>query len=324
MRGRREETLPLPLQVARAFKDMEAFGDSKHEDKRTERLLGLERGDITSTKIYSFSTEKTYLKHATYFVDWCKANPDIRAELGHKPRTLDECRAYVSEWLQTRQGLSAYTQKLERSALAKLYQDKTITEEIETKGTKRDDIERSRHTVEKDKHFSESRNADLINFCKCTGLRRSELEKVDASDFMRIKGEPYIHVTRGTKGGRERYTPIVGTPAEVSKALEYLETLNGHNHIHGACDVHSYRRDYATRVYLSHARPIEELRGKRIDYTAITGKRDDDGRPITKSAVYYCRGDRKGDAMDRYAMLRASQALGHNREDVVGEHYITL
>ena len=45
---------------------------------------------------------------------------------------------------------------------------------------------------------------------------------------------------------------------------------------------------------------------------------------IYKSAVYYCRGDQKGLALDRAAMIIASQNLGHNRESVVGEHYLRL
>lgn len=45
---------------------------------------------------------------------------------------------------------------------------------------------------------------------------------------------------------------------------------------------------------------------------------------VHKSAVYYCRGDQRGLALDRAAMIIASQNLGHNRESVVGEHYLRL
>lgn len=43
-----------------------------------------------------------------------------------------------------------------------------------------------------------------------------------------------------------------------------------------------------------------------------------------KNSVYHCRGMRKGQWMDKQAMLTVSQALGHNRISVVGEHYITV
>ena len=41
-----------------------------------------------------------------------------------------------------------------------------------------------------------------------------------------------------------------------------------------------------------------------------------------ETAVYWCRGDRKGEWLDKGAMLDASEALGHSRLSVVGEHYI--
>lgn len=53
----------------------------------------------------------------------CDASPDIRAAIGHKPRTLEECENYVEAFIRDRekQGFSAYTVKMEKSALAKLY-----------------------------------------------------------------------------------------------------------------------------------------------------------------------------------------------------------
>ena len=61
-----------------------------------------------------------------------------------------------------------------------------------------------------------------------------------------------------------------------------------------------------------------------INYTELTGKTAKGGEDIYKSAIYYCRRDRAGQALDRRAMIMASQSLGHNRESVVGEHYLKL
>ena len=66
-------------------------------------------------------------------------------------------------------------------------------------------------------------------------------------------------------------------------------------------DIHSYRAEYATAIYLSYARPLDQL---------------------TQKEKYYCRNDKKGIVYDRAAMLEASKALGHNRISVVGEHYL--
>ena len=124
------------------------------------------------------------------------------------------------------------------------------------------------------------------------------------------------------KGGKNRAARLVGSPDEIERAIAYIHTLNGHNKIHSCADIHSYRADYATRIYNTYARDIQDIRGQKINYTELTGKRARDGSDIYKSAVYYCRGDQRGQQLDRAAMIMASQCLGHNRESVVGEHYI--
>ena len=40
------------------------------------------------------------------------------------------------------------------------------------------------------------------------------------------------------------------------------------------------------------------------------------------SSMYHCKRDLAGTVYDRMALFAASNALGHNRESVVAEHYI--
>lgn len=295
----------LEMQVRESLAACLRYGHSKHEDKRA---------GIADQYIYSYSTAKAYSKHCMYFVSWCKQSERIREELGHKPRTLEEIRPYVGAWMESRAGLSAYTQKLEVSALGKLYGERI---QITTRGTRRADITRSRKAAARDKHFSLSANAELVNFCKCVGCRRSELAKMRAEDLRETEAGPGVWI-RG-KGGRERIAPMVGSPEEIRRALEYLSTLTGKQKVHSAADIHGYRADYAKRIYtLYAAEDLAALKGRMID----TGKRDKDGKPIRKSALYVCRGDQAGAVFDRAAMLQASRALGHDRESVVGEHYL--
>ena len=115
---------------------------------------------------------------------------------------------------------------------------------------------------------------------------------------------------------------LIGNEKEIYDAVVYIKCLTGHNHVHSCADIHAYRADYCTKAYLTNAKPISELREKKINYTAITGKRNKDGSVIIKSAVYYCRKDKASIAYDREAMIFASQMLGHNREDVVAEQYL--
>jgi hypothetical protein len=66
-------------------------------------------------------------------------------------------------------------------------------------------------------------------------------------------------------------------------------------------DVHSYRSEYCTEIYNTLARPIEK---------------------IPKNERYYCRSDLKGVCYDKRAMLIASRYLGHNRINIIAEHYL--
>lgn len=303
----------LRQQVYDELQKKNGFGRSKHEDKKA---------GISSRYIYSFNSMKTYLKHSFYFVEWCKNQDYIKGELKHKPRTLAECKPYIEDFLrdEERRGLSAYTIKMQKSALSKLY-GADLTH-IKTRATSRADIKRSRGEAKRDCHFSEEKNAAFVNCCRCVGFRRSEMEQAKPEDLMQV-GDIYFMQITG-KGGRRRAAMLVGTPDEIERAVDYINKMTGQNKVPNGADVHSYRADYATRIYNRYARPIEEIKGKSINYTELTGKTAKGGEDIYKSAIYYCRRDRAGQALDRRAMIMASQSLGHNRESVVGEHYLKL
>lgn len=299
-----------------------AIGHSKHLDKQFNK----DDFNYTSYNIYSWSTYKSYLKHLNYFANYCKQE--------HQCKTLDDCKKYIGEWLQTRNDLSPYTIKLEIAALCKLYDmsTKDIKDQYGYESPKRQrlNITRSRGDAIRDKHFSIDKNIDFVTFCRCTGLRRNEIKSLKIDKIRQIEGKFYIVVDSGTKGGRPRTIPIMTQSQDELKIVlkcffkgdmglvdEYLakgstialETIledigndtRVFDKIPSNCDIHSYRGEYATRCYQSKARPIDELQGKQI---------------------YHMRCDRKGTHLDRSAMLFASKCLGHNRIDVVASHYL--
>ena len=100
---------PLVDQVKQALDSKLASGRSKHQDKLSEE----EKREITSNYIYSCETYRGYLKHGCYFVLWCKEQ--------YQCKTLEQCRSHVDEWLESKKALSASTQKLEASSLAKIF-----------------------------------------------------------------------------------------------------------------------------------------------------------------------------------------------------------
>lgn len=245
-------------------------------------------------KIYSINTYKYYVKHINYFLEW--------AEKEHKCKTLKQCRKHVNEWLKKRvnEGLSAYTLKLEAAALGKLFQEPT-TNFITLPKRQRENITRSRGRAKNDYGFSLENNSEIINFCRGTGLRRSELASLKKDQLCIENGEYWLKI-KG-KGGRQRNALIVGEHKQeiVNKILQTKDDKCVWESVPTHMDVHSYRSDYATAIYFAFAKNINELE---------------------QSERYYCRGDKKGVVLDRSAMLQASKMLGHNRIDVVASHYI--
>lgn len=276
-------------------------GRSKHQDKID---------DVDYKYIYTWKTYQAYIKHCCYFLDWCKENHGCRC------KTLKQCRQYVPEWIKSRRGLSASTQKLDVAALSKLYRchhgrGQKPFKDVETDTRRRANIKRSRGDAVRDKHFSEKNNADLITFCKCSGLRRAELQDLRFEDFRLAAPDgnegPGLYVHRSTKGGRVRRINFVGSKDEIALCCDIMSKSNGltkvWGKVHSGADIHSYRADYATRVYQMYARPIATL---------------------NHDEIYYCRGDRKGTWLDKKAMLVASKALGHNRISIIASNYLRL
>ncbi len=343
--GRHNATKSLIQQVKETLDSKLAIGESKYLAK----IIGKH-----TDHIYSWETYRSYLKHACYFVLWCKEQP-VDPILGHKPRTLEECRnaGFVEKWIQYNidRGLSAYTVKLQISALAKLFGCSTKDFDIKTPTRKRANIKRSRcNDVAMDKHFSVTKNKDLITFCRCTGLRRAELEQIRGTDLIEHEGKLCLDVHKGTKGGRLRICEICGRDEEI-ETVKRLCTEAGPNkifsHVHSNADIHSYRADYAKRIYNKYKREYKYFKNERLiiyknkvvaSYTTKNGRRDTSRFPeLYKmergrkrilpgyrdvSGCYYCRVDRKGECFDRRALFAASNSLGHSRESIVAEHYL--
>jgi len=280
--------VPLVDQVKQALDSKLAIGRSKHQDKLAEE----ERREITSNYIYSWETYRAYLKHGCYFVLWCKEK--------YRCKTLEQCRCHVDEWMKIRKALSASTQKLEASPLAKIYGCST-TEFIKTDASLRANIKRSRGKKKRDAHFSETKNWELIDFCKSSGLRRAELSALIGNCLKEEDGIYYIHVRSGSKGGKHREVQLIGNIDLVVRMMNAAGNKKVWNKIHNAADIHSYRGDYATAIYLANARPLDQ---------------------IPKCDRNYCRKDKKGVWYDKEAMKITSKALGHNRVSIIAEHYL--
>jgi len=322
---------------------MQAFGESKKEAMAD---------GTAKDKIFSFATYATYWKHIKYFVQWVGIRyPDCTTLKSAKRYVREWLENRAGQTDENGKPLrSAWTIQTEAAALNKLYGiDRNDPERFNPPVRHREDIQRSREAAVRDKHFSKTNNAELIAFCRGTGCRRNVLEKLEGRDLWsrrrmeeerteleksryrtveettRLKAirdaltvfpdQDLFIYHRKDKGGRDRFSPIIGPDREVIAGR--MRRTGSHEkvwaHVHSGADIHGYRADYAATLYRMYARPIE-----KIPYDQIN--RGTDRR--YQSGVYICRKDEFGRRLDREAMFKCSKALGHNRISVVADHYL--
>jgi hypothetical protein len=281
-------------QIFDRYKQMfdSGFGRSRHADKASNQTVG---------RIYSYKTFSTYREVGKKFGVWLRQeHPEIKKLDKVDSRIVNEYlvkRAYTDS-------VSNWTFKTEKSALAKLFGVEHLRDNerhwIESPECKRVDVVRSRSEVVRDAHFSESKNAEIVEFCRSTGLRRHELEALVGNKLSVRSDGVYLQDIAG-KGGKIRDVRVVGDVELVKRLCEEAGSGKVFDHVHNACDVHGYRADYAKRVYEATKRDLSDL---------------------NKSEMFYCRGDKKGVIYDRVALEEVSKNLGHNRIQVVSSSYL--
>lgn len=266
-------------------------GRSRNVDKRN----GVDREYIYSSKTY-----KTYHNECRRFAVWCrKTHPEVRH--------LKECKKYVNEYLtyQISSGKSPWTLTTQKAALTKLY-GVDYASFIATPPRERSKIKRSRNPVSRDKNISANTEKFLSTITSATGLRRNELCKI-TGDALRYdsSGRPFLHITRGTKGGKIRDAVIIGATPEETEYIVGLFKSAGKMKllpkVSSAYDNHRYRAEYAKRLYQRFARNIDD---------------------IPKKERIYLRKDRKGEILDRSCLMYISSCLGHSRIDVLYSNYL--
>lgn len=226
---------------------------------RSKSKFGIKKSETENSNKYIFSikTFEAYKKQCTYFVEWCKEN--------HQCKSVQECRQYTEEYMETRRTNSAWSQKQQVCALAKMYgcKSKYIAP---TPIRQRGNIQRSRFKTQSDKYFNEAKHYDLVEFAKSTGLRRNELKNLKTTSLYYDKDEGLwmLKVTDGTKANKPREVEIIGNiehvkemfaraVAEPNKDNHVFKTINTH------ADIHHYRAVYANRIYENYKRPIDEI-----------------------------------------------------------------
>lgn len=293
----------LKNEIKKTLKSKEKFGESKHSAKQNNTM---------KDGIFSLNTAKMYNRECQKFADY------VIKQHGNAKLSVAESRKYAADYMKQgiENGVSPYTLQMQRSALSKLY-GCTGNDICDLPARHRADITRSRnHTIVSPQtgkiiknpsvragHFSEKNNAEIVTFCRSTGLRRSELESLTGDQLeVTEDGNAYIHLDGyQCKGGRPRVVPVIGNVDLAITLCQNAGRGKVFERVPQAMDVHSYRSEYAVAIYNQYARPLDELERKE---------------------KYYCRAELKGVVYDREAMLMASKALGHNRISIIAEHYL--
>lgn len=323
----------LHQQAYDRFQSMQAWGDSKRDDKTSDPAA-------VRDKLYSFSTYKTYFQQTKQFLRWVK-------EQHPETQNLKEARQYRRDWLQKQvnDGASAWTVSTASAALNKLYDIRPEDPDYFTPPKRQKaDIVRSRGPKIRDQHFSEMKNADLVNFCRGVGPRVNVLRKLRSDDlYTRDQAEAALAAAKARddkaavkaitealklypdqdyfvrhyrdKNGKTRFAPIVG-PHKFEIVERFRNTPPGKKvweYVNTNADIHGYRADYATYLYKLTARPIESLKYRNKMLC-------EDGK--YRSEIYVCRGVDHGKKLDRRAIHLISVALGHGREDTAIANYI--
>ncbi|MDD4113105.1 MAG: hypothetical protein PHC56_08750 [Herbinix sp.] len=287
----RTKNKSMKWQVQAAMLSKLCIGQSRHKAKEEIK----KEGKSTPDGIYSWSTYNTYKKHCIAFAEWCKKT--------YGCKSIEGAKKHIQDYLDYRidKGLSAWTIKMEASAIAKMYGSSTSDLKLITPDRKREDIKRSRKDCKHDKHISKEKHKDIIDFCKGCGLRRHELAQLKTENIIIEEDNVYIEVLQG-KGGKRRIVEVLAEYREHIKSYhndnigEYVFKTIPQN-----LDIHSYRASYACELYKSLERPLDSL---------------------IREQKYYCKGDMKGNVYDKKAMMTVSRMLGHNRINVIASNYL--
>lgn len=271
-----------------------AIGGKRSEAKAEAAARGESTFAFSDGKIHSYETRETYQKMVMWFIDWCRDTQGIR-DLDKMDEQADEL---ASLYLVNRMGqkdISAWTLYTERSALRIFFQDRELTDCIELPVRRREDIKRSRHETVRDRHINLNNWQHIIQFCLASGLRREELRDLHVRDVYERNQRLTVHVVKG-KGGKRREVPVFPGREQAVQSVIADKAPEAHvfDRISSLLDIHSYRRQFAQDLY---------------EYLS--------GRPLPPQ-----EGRLQADDFDKKVALSVSQCLGHNRIDVIFQHYI--
>jgi integrase len=274
------------------------LGESRFEAKKARREAGERLWAFSDGKIHSHGTRNAYQQHVMAFIQWARSNHGVRRLSILDERADELATEYLSERLVA--GKSPYTLQAERSAFRIFFDNRLLAESVVIPERKGENITRSRRPTKRSREFQPANWQHIIKFLQATGLRDAEVKRLQVEDILEhgpATGGPEITIKKGrAKGGRPRQVPVLPgreqdvLPLRVGRDPQELVFPRIPSRLHPQ----QYRRAYAQAYY-------QHLSGRPLPPTDRRLKPSD---------------------YDKAAVLQVSQALGHNRRDVVLRNYL--
>ena len=278
------------------LKKQDHIGESKHLAKLNMREQNARYEPVKG--IYSTSTFNTYMK-------CCKLYSEFLREKHPEVRSFSEGKNYISEFINTKSELSAWTQATYASGLCSAYNIQKSEIDYKFPERKRENITRSREC--RSYRDSDPKYEDAKIFCKSTGARRCGIVRVTKSDI-REKEDHSLEVFLKEKNGMSGWRMVL---PEFQKDIKRIfEEAPGYRTSNGELrlfrknalptELHSCRAEYVCSLYT---------------YYATEGN-------YTSGDLYYCRGDMCGTVFDKGILKKISLDVFHHRLDVVVTNYL--
>lgn len=289
------------------------IGESKHLAKIKYRKTCEEKGEKWNPSkapgIYSCKTADAYRQTISEFSSWLKKNKE---EIWDSKNLSLISKEVAYQYLKYRdENLSAWTVSKDMSSLNKVLDLNLNKKEANLKSRKNNDIKRSRTNKKYNKSYNPKNYFDQIELASAFGLRRESIfgGQYQVKDISLFKKDNKVFCCVIEKGGRFRSAPCLNEyqekiekkykiqerkylKVESFKILYSSSTNKLFNNYTSKIDNHSLRAKYAQKLY----------------YELVGSRKSND--------IVLYRG------YDKNSIKAVSNALGHNRLDVVIDHYL--
>lgn len=297
----------------RELNSRNCFGQSKYQAKQ-ESIKNGNKGKLSG--IYSKKTMSDYKKVAENFSKWQKIK-------GYNFKKISDVKekdiiSYLSD--RMKENKSAWTLSRDLSALNKIFNTSITKEKAGLPKRRNSDIKNNRGFGKNYRNSTYKKNKDVINFISSCGIRRQSLTIITPEHAIRNKENIIIGFNVTEKGGKNRNCYILnGKQKDITEFVNNHYSKNGNvpfwDKIDKNLNTHWYRGEYARNLYndlvISKSRNEDYFQGY---YDTFINQ-----NKLKKATENYGEMT-KGYNTELLAVV--SQNLGHNRIDVIYNHYL--